>query len=288
MQESSGAHGRYRDFMEVGIAERALVQFCLMSHFFGKTRLENWLINRVSPRRRHPFGFDIELDPESLEERGLYFRCAEPDTTRFLRKLLRPGMTFLDCGSHVGFYSLLAAAGGCRVVAFEPSPITFDRLHRNVELNAYENVDCRLLALSDENCRRPIFGFPGSNTGMNTLSHGEFLAECEVVRLDDLDVPPPDIMKIDVEGSEVALLRGAARTISKHRPVIVIEVSGTTAAYYDQTTQDVIDAVYSLGDWSMYYLWGRRPVEITDRSLPHTDRLGLMHGWNYAFVPRGR
>jgi hypothetical protein len=121
---------------------------------------------------------------------------------------------------------------------------------------------------------------------MNTLSHGDALAECKVVRIDDLDLPPPDVMKIDVEGSEVSLLHGAAETIRRHRPVIVIEVSGTTAAYFGQVADDIIEAVYSLGDWRMLYLWGRHPIEITDRSLPHTDRLGPMHGWNYAFIPR--
>ena len=280
------ARSGYRHCMKAGLSQRALVQFCMSPHFRGKTRIENWLIDRVPPRLQHPFGFGIELDPDNREERSCYFRCAEPDTARFFRSYFRPGMTFLDCGAHIGFYSLLAAERGCRTVAFEPTPETFNRLKKNVQLNAFSNVDCRRLALSDENGRRPIFGFPGSTTGMNTLSHGETLGDCEVARLDDLEVPPPDVMKIDVEGSEVALLTGAAGTIRKHRPIIVIEVSGTTAAYFGQTPKDVVDAVYSIGDWRMLYLWGRRPPEVTDRSLPHTTRLGPMHGWNYAFIPR--
>ena len=272
--------------MAVGIGQRALVRFCLSRHFRGKTRLENWLIDRVPLRLQHPFGFDIELDGDDSAERNWYFRCAEPDTARFFRSLLRPGMTFFDCGAHIGFYTLLAAERGCTTVAFEPTPDTFERLCRNVAINVFSAVDCRQEALSDETGIGQIFGFPDSNSGMNTLSHGDALAECKVVRIDDLDLPPPDVMKIDVEGSEVSLLHGAAETIRRHRPVIVIEVSGTTAAYFGQVADDIIEAVYSLGDWRMLYLWGRHPIEITDRSLPHTDRLGPMHGWNYAFIPR--
>jgi len=269
--------------------QRALVRFCSLPHIKGKTHVEDVLISLVRPALRHPLGFEIELDVEDPEERARYFRSTEPETSRFFESALGPGSVFFDCGSHIGFYTLQAAAQGARVVAFEPTPSTFDRLVANVAANGFGEVDCRNVALADTPGRLTIRGFRGSNFGMNTLAEtvGLPIGECEVVRLDDLDLPVPTLIKVDVEGSEVALLQGAEQTIRRHRPTIVMEVSGHTAAYFGQTADEVVEAVMDLGNWDVFWLRGRRPRRVAGSDLPHRRVLGEMHGANYVFRPRG-
>jgi FkbM family methyltransferase len=226
----------------------------------------------------------MRLDPASRWERAEFFRSNEPDTARFLRAQLGPGRVFYDCGANLGLYSLLAAAVGASVVAFEPTPKTFDRLVVNVEANRFD-VQCLALALADRSGRETIYELSDTNSGMNTLTHGTPVAEVEVARLDDLELPAPHLLKIDVEGSELALLAGAAETIRRHRPTLVVELSGWTSSYVGATTQDVVDRIFELGNWQMWWLRGRRPVAVRRGDLPHERVLEPGHGWNYAFTP---
>ena len=153
----------------------------------------------------------------------------------FLLHLLRPGDHFLDAGANVGSYTVLAAgAVGARVTSIEPIPATFSHLQRNIALNRLDGaVHAWQGGLSD---------MPGTlrfTEGLDTVNHvladGETAASIDVpVRtVDDLvgtDVPV--LIKIDVEGHERAVLRGAARTLADARLLaVVMETNGSGARY---------------------------------------------------------
>jgi FkbM family methyltransferase len=148
----------------------------------------------------------------------------------FLRALAGRGRTFLDIGSHIGFYTMGLAPGFKRVIAFEPSKFQYGWLTRNRALNAYDHVACEHVALGDTKGEATlnVLSYEG---GLNTLSTevasthhimDQYTVPVEV--LDDRGLIDVDLMKIDVEGFEIPVLRGAQQTIAASRPVILIEV----------------------------------------------------------------
>jgi FkbM family methyltransferase len=153
----------------------------------------------------------------------------EPEQTRLFEEWIRPGATVLDVGAHVGYYTLVSAvlAGPRgRVVAFEPNPTNHGFLKRHVALNGCGNVEVVQAAVSDAaGTARFDFG-GGSGTG-HLADQGAL--EVRTVRVDDVCAErglAPGAMKIDVEGAELRVLRGAEQTLRRHRPVIFLSTHG--------------------------------------------------------------
>jgi hypothetical protein len=113
-----------------------------------------------------------------------------------------------------------------------------------------------------------------------------------VLALDDLIADgslsrPPDVVKIDVEGSEMDVLKGATRLLSGPRPpFLIIELNRHTQPCFGYEPEALIRFVQSLNryrvSWPFYYR--HRPV-LEGRPLPHWRQLGRDHGANYLFVP---
>jgi FkbM family methyltransferase len=147
-------------------------------------------------------------------------------------ELVRPGMVCWDVGAHVGFCTLLFAelVGPLgRVFAFEPLPRNVDLLRRHVEMNGYRNVRIFPCGLADFDGEASFD--PGPNPSMGRIATGGPL-RVPRARADTLlaagEVEPPDVIKIDVEGEEAALLQGARRTIKRY-PVILLATHGEQA-----------------------------------------------------------
>lgn len=150
----------------------------------------------------------------------------EPIQSDAFRRLIRPGSVVFDVGAHVGYYavlsSLLTGPGG-QVIAFEPVPANLKYLRRHLRLNGCDNV--RVLT----NCvgeGSSIAKFDDSHgTGVGHLSASGTL-DVQVRSLDEMiesaELPIPQFIKIDVEGAELLVLRGAERLLRRHRPTIVL------------------------------------------------------------------
>jgi len=191
-------------------------------------------------------GADIELRVRSrLERSRLHAVRKEPWTARWLDEWVRPGECVFDVGANVGAYALVAARGPARAraVAFEPGFATFATLCENVVVNgAGEEVTPLPLALSDST---GLSTFNYSDMQSGAAFHGlgpdatavgkagaapvgaHHVLSC---RLDDavewLGLPAPNHLKVDVDGSEIAVLRGAPRALGADgMRTVMIEVS---------------------------------------------------------------
>jgi FkbM family methyltransferase len=139
-------------------------------------------------------------------------RIWEPGETDLILAWLRPGMTFVDIGAHVGYYTLMAArrvAPGGLVFAFEPSPRNYELLLANVWRNQLTNVACFPWAVSDRNDFLDLF-VNDRNTGDNrTFGEGPRI-RVRAIALDALPQirAPIDVVKIDVQGAEEAVMAG--------------------------------------------------------------------------------
>jgi len=164
-----------------------------------------------------------------------YCGLHEAPEMAFVLHLLRPDECFLDIGANVGSFTILAAgAARARVIAVEPIPSTFAVLQRNVVLNSLGGrVSQRRLGLSDTHGRLRFTS--ELDTVNHVVSDGEDVpsVDVSVTRMDDLvGQEVPSLIKIDVEGHELAVLRGAHRTLADLRLLAVImETNGSGARY---------------------------------------------------------
>lgn len=143
--------------------------------------------------------------------------------------------TIVDIGGHTGEYAVpLAVETNRRVVSFEPNGRSLDRLRRTVELNGVEDrVTARRIGIGSVDGDRTLYRSTYSKLSAFDRDAAErWGADVEAVetvpvrRLDSLvpeEIPPPDGIKIDVEGGEMDVLQGAAGTIDAYRPLIVVE-----------------------------------------------------------------
>lgn len=199
---------------------------------------------------------------------GLFWEGAggfEPLTAGVLKALMPSARTFVDIGSNIGIYAVLARKWNPSVAvhAFEP----VDAIHeRNVSFHAANNLSAESvhrLACSDCDEERIIHiplhqGSLEAETTGSSLRTDSWQATAarrrdlavRCVRLDSFfstrEIPPPSVWKIDVEDHEAAALRGAAETIRRVRPVIVCEI-----LYREHRNRETLDAIASLD----YEIW---------------------------------
>jgi FkbM family methyltransferase len=177
-----------------------------------------------------------------------------------LTEILKDGMVFVDIGAAEGFYTLVAArmvGERGRVLAFEPSPRERARLQRNITINELSNVTIFDCALANEEGNARFLVAEAEHNGLNTLGafayDGIACAESLVVpvrRLDDVvtsyAVQRMDMVKIDVEGAELRVLKGAMETLRRFRPIILMEVFEGALRNQDASSAQVLDLLGSL------------------------------------------
>lgn len=159
---------------------------------------------------------------------------------RFLREYLRPGDTVVDVGASIGSLTLTAAAvvgPHGHVIAIEPHPRVFEYLRENVELNRAEGVTCHRVAAGAEAGSVLLTDMLGDDRNRIT-PRGEIAVEQRP--LDELlaDVGPISLLKIDTEGYELLVLRGATRTLAR-TACVYFEAIEQNARSYGYTVADV-------------------------------------------------
>lgn len=183
----------------------------------------------------------------------------EPATALALKRLLFPSACVIDAGANSGVYTVLAARWCEQVVAVEPSPRELVKLRHNIEMNAFSNVTVVSSALGAASGRAKLRVSDETYAGHNTLAprfgYDVPLAEEIEVELTTIDAlaAPADVIKIDVEGAEVDLLRGARLTLRTYRPALVIEVNpialqayGTSVEALDATLRELAYGLYNI------------------------------------------
>lgn len=156
----------------------------------------------------------------------------EPRSTALIRASVRPGDTVVDVGANIGYFSIVAARAvgrGGRVFAFEPAPAVRRALTQNLALNDIDWVDIRDEALSEEPGDVVFYAGPAQDTGLGSLRTIENGSRITVQqrRFDDLFDRQSRValVKIDVEGGELGVLRGMEECLARDRPEIVLEVT---------------------------------------------------------------
>ena len=229
-------------------------------HFTGK----GWLLNRLCPRQGErtiqiATGARMVVDLGDHLQRLIYMDILHHDWYPALPALLRPGGAFLDVGANVGYFSLLAAdlvkAQGT-VIAVEPLPRTQARLLANLALNGFSQVRIEATALGERTGELELSVPPPEQrldylvSGLPVLQWKRERVPCTT--LDEAWVrwgePAFDLVKIDVEGSEPALIRGGRRALAQGAArALICEISGVHLAHHGLTPQAFVADLACLG-----------------------------------------
>lgn len=231
-----------------------------------------------------PDGLSLNLDlgtyPDCCMAVGLY----ELDTWRMLRRLLKPGDWFVDCGANIGYFTMLAArliGMDGRIDAFEPDPLNRARLEKHLQQNHLAHrVAVHPVAVSNHAgqlvIHRPTD--PGTNHGMSSaypmrFSHTDQYT-VPAVRLDERLNGVPHLIKLDVEGGEWNALEGMKALLqSTVPPRLIIEHNVTSSSAAGHAPGDLMRLLLSLQPGYRIFWIGRglHPVKSPDE-LDHFPR----------------
>jgi FkbM family methyltransferase len=190
----------------------------------------------------------------------MYAGSFEREESAAVRKKLRPGMTFVDVGANIGYYTALAAqlvGPTGSVFAFEPSEYAFPRLTKMIETNGLRCVQAIQCGLADVSGERLLYGAVDDDvydlhTATMVPQNNPHRALVRIETLDrmaeQLNIKQIDFMKIDVDGFEPEVLKGAAGLIAAGRiSTIMLECAEYWFKRMNTSTVEIVDQLRSNG-----------------------------------------
>lgn len=230
-------------------------------------------IEQTAFLKKLPNGILMELNITDHIQRQIFWHSGyESEEINFICSLLQASDNFIDAGANIGNHSLNIAkhltVGS--VIAFEPSPKTFEQLSANIRLNKFSNIIAVQKALSDKKEKLNLYLSATANTGSSGLSPSdEFSGETVVVEaitgddwLNENFNKKIAGIKIDVEGHELQVLQGLQHTIEKDKPFLMIEILGSTLGRFQHKPNEIYQLLYAF-NYSAWMLSEKKliPVE---------------------------
>lgn len=203
--------------------------------------LQRWLLARFLEGRE--FIHTVDAGPARglkypitlPQDKGIWTGTYELELATLVSSATRRGEAALDIGGWRGFFGgVMALAGASRVFIFEPMPANCAQIRHMIELNPGLPIELVQAAVSDaEGCLEFVL-MPESSMGKLITSsfqernQSENKIQVQTVTLDGLlaagKIPPPAIIKVDVEGAELLVLQGSRMLLAKHRPALFLEI----------------------------------------------------------------
>ncbi|TFG52999.1 MAG: FkbM family methyltransferase [Gemmatimonadales bacterium] len=223
--------------------------------------------SHAGPVLVHDFEGSIRIEVRLDEHMGsqiFWYGSYSREVLRVLGRLLTPGMIVVDAGANIGEISLLAARmvqPEGMVFSFEPVPELASRLRRNASLNRFSGIEVIECGLGEQarqaEMYRPDAPFQDGtlHAGLATLyanaDRAESVGKISLTTLDAFvharGLPRIDLLKVDVEGAELPLLRGAAAVLRDFRPWLILEVQEETSRAAGYTQQEILTYLEGFG-----------------------------------------
>jgi FkbM family methyltransferase len=216
----------------------------------------------------------------------------EPYVTEEIRRLLKPGMTFIDIGANIGYFALLAAAlvgPTGKVYAFEPNPDNCRMVEMSIEANSFANIQLFPYAVAEARQQFNLdVGGTNSNGRIIDFSPDAVPGQAtpilvQAVVLDDAltGLERVDVIKLDIEGAEPRAWQGMQRIIGRFRPTLVFEFSPelipvTSHVSAESFLNQILAQQYELFILERFKDKSRRP-QTKEQILEAHARSGLTH-----------
>ena len=215
-------------------------------------------------------GFRMKLDLADPEQLKVYFygHYHERYEADLVQRLLTGDDVFWDVGANVGYFTLVAATAlnnRGRIVAFEPGKNAYARLTENLALNAYQNIQTFPVAVSDREGEAVLHlagDIADSSASLYPAAQAQTGQEvCRTVALDHWleseALRPPDLIKLDAEGAELAVLQGAQKLIADSPPLWLMEMEEKTLQAAGASKAAVADFLTGCGYRAAHLKKGR-------------------------------
>lgn len=233
---------------------------------FRKIYREYINVSYQSPVKKKIDGINYELDLREVIDNAMYFNGSrEPATSLALKRLCKKGNVVIDVGANVGSHTLpmakLVGENG-KVYAFEPVPWAVKKLKQNLSLNMFTNIILETIALSDESGEmdmkfRASFKIgSASGVGLEGKIDESWWGECEQVKvhMETLDnyvsrhnIDRIDLVKLDVDGFEGKVIRGAMSVLARFKPILIMEVAPAWVEMRGDKIQEVLNSIEKMG-----------------------------------------
>jgi len=197
-------------------------------------------------------GLTLVLDLSVPHDQRIYLNSYQRVELSVLRRVLKPGDVYVDCGANIGVFALVAwqcVGPTGKVIAFEPLPRAREKLCHHVEMNHAGNITVYPLGVWDKAETLVLYDFADGTITQASLGKREDMSvgaesRVRVVRLDDYVEPPVKLLKIDVEGAELAALRGAERLLGgANPPHLLLELNTKTSRPFGYHPLELVDLV---------------------------------------------
>ena len=203
------------------------------------------------------------LDPaDYVSHQILETGSCEPTSWAALQQHLAAGDTFIDVGAHIGYYSLRAApvvGPSGHVIAIEPNPDTLPKLHGNIQASGATTINVQPFACAEVDATLDLFAASRTNTGETSLSQSNASQDGppaatyrvrarpldDIVR--DAGVSRVDAVKIDVEGAEMMVLKGAHETLDRYHPALLVELVDRQLQAMGSSANEVVQFLHAHG-----------------------------------------
>lgn len=216
---------------------------------------------------RTNLGFYMLVDPlndQGLEKNIFTYGTYERGTLNFLNSVLTAGDIFFDVGANIGLMSITAAivvGTKGQIYSFEPLSDIYNVLQYNITLNQLHNITAYKIALGSKEESRIIYEHPEISRGSASLLKTENSSKGELIQIQTVDkfvyqnnIEKIRAIKIDVEGWELEVLKGATHLLSRRdAPIIIIEYSNMHPVYNGKPI-DIYDFILNINNYEIYKL----------------------------------
>lgn len=229
-------------------------------------------------------GINFRLDLSDLVAWFVYWGFSERSRNS-LYALAKESDVVFDIGANMGDVTLnMAKIVGetGKVFAFEPYHETFEKLRRNYELNTFDNIELIESALAEKKGMVQMVRMDEHNSGMNRVASGNSDSSSAFIKTTSLDefvetnrIEKISLIKIDVEGFEMNVLRGARRTLQQLRPSLFIEIDDNNLRGQGASSVELLDFLKTFG-YSFQHAESGSVIDTTaDLSNMHFDIIAL-------------
>jgi len=221
----------------------------ILRRFYTISSPESWILAELEGIKIYINTIDVGL-LRSFIIRKRY----EEGTTKVFKRVLRKGMTVFDIGACTGYYSLIASkivGEKGKIFAFEPHPINYKWLKRSIEINNFTNIIPLNKAVSDKSGStiRLFYSIDNISDHSIVLTENRDCIEVETITLDKFCQENhilPDVVKMDVEGAEILVLKGMEKILEKcNEPILFIE--------FEYNQEDIVRFLKEKG-FDFYYI----------------------------------
>lgn len=230
------------------------------SGLVGKLIPPPYLYQKGSIREVNRDGINFKLDLCDTVDHFIFYNYYDHSLELFFEEA-KNAQVILDIGSNIGWTALRFASKNpeAKIIAFEPHPLTFQRAKDNFSRNSFSNILCLNIGLGESSTILKIYELMDNNSGMNRIVLEELdrpYKEVKIERLDDVlnnrNIHQVDLIKMDVEGFEGFVLKGASTILTNSNAKILMEADDAFLKNNGSSARALIDILKGYGYQSFY------------------------------------